>query len=253
MFIEERHQAILDLLAKQGSVTTAQIQKTFDISYDSAKRDLRLLEEQGKLRRTHGGAIPLGELSIGRARTMLVQDDNSDTKSVIKYAISLISEGDVIFIPSGELGVMMAKMLPDMPGVHAVTNSIVIAEILRHMSSVSVTFCGGEIDKDGTAMDAFTCEMIRRFRFDKAFITSDGISVPFGLSVKQMQSLLLYSAVIDSSRRAIGLYSAAAIDADASVSVCPVSRLDALLCVGKITAKTRSAFEKCGVTVVICE
>lgn len=29
----------------------------FGISYDSAKRDLRLLEEQGMLKRTHGGAI----------------------------------------------------------------------------------------------------------------------------------------------------------------------------------------------------
>lgn len=253
MFIEERHQAILDLLAKQGSVTTAQIQKAFDISYDSAKRDLRLLEEQGKLRRTHGGAIPAGELTIGRARVMLVQDNDDDAKSVVKYAISLISEGDVIFIPSGELGVMMAKMLPDMPGVHAVTNSIVIAEMLRHMSNVSVTFCGGEIDKDGTAMDAFTCEMIRRFRFDKAFVTSDGISASFGLSVKQMPALLLYSAVIDSSRRAIGLYTASAIDADASVSVCPASRLDAIICAGEVTAKSRSAFEKCGVSVVVCE
>ncbi len=253
MFIEERHQAILDLLAKQGSVTTAEIQKAFDISYDSAKRDLRLLEEQGKLRRTHGGAIPVGELSIGRARAALTQDTNGKAMSVVKYALSLISENDLIFIPSGELGTMMAKMFPDMHGGRVVTNSIVIAEILRHLSNVSVTFCGGEIDKNGTATDAFTCEMIRRFRFDKAFVTSDGISPAFGLSVKQMPALLLYSAVIDSARRAIGVYTADAIESDASVSVCPASRLDVILCGGEVTAKTRAAFEKCGVSFVVCE
>ncbi len=253
MFIEERHQAILDMLAKQGSVTTAEIQKAFDISYDSAKRDLRLLEEQGKLKRTHGGAIPVGELSIGRTRASLTPDTNANAISVVKYALSLISENDLIFVPSGALGTMMAKMFPDMYGVHVVTNSIAVADILRHLSNVWVTFCGGEIGKDGTAADALTCEMIRRFRFDKAFVTSDGISPTFGLSVKQMPALLLYSAVIDSARRAIGLYTADAIEADASVSVCPASRLDVILCGGEVTAKTRSAFEKCGVSLVICE
>ena len=59
MFIEERHQAILDLLAKNGSILNSEIQEKFDVSYDSAKRDLRILEEKGLLKRTHGGAIPM--------------------------------------------------------------------------------------------------------------------------------------------------------------------------------------------------
>ena len=49
MFIEERHQAILDLLEEKGSITTAEIQEMFGVSYDSAKRDLRILEEKGLL------------------------------------------------------------------------------------------------------------------------------------------------------------------------------------------------------------
>ena len=47
MFIEERHQAILDLLNEKGSITTTEIQEKFAVSYDSAKRDLRILEEKG--------------------------------------------------------------------------------------------------------------------------------------------------------------------------------------------------------------
>ena len=47
MFIEERHRAILDWLQEKGSITTGDIQVQFGVSYDSAKRDLRLLEEKG--------------------------------------------------------------------------------------------------------------------------------------------------------------------------------------------------------------
>ena len=55
MFIEERHKKILEMLQKNKSITNQEIQDMFGISYDSAKRDLRLLEEQGMLKRTHGG------------------------------------------------------------------------------------------------------------------------------------------------------------------------------------------------------
>lgn len=59
MFIEERHQKILEVLKQKQSITNQEIQEMFGISYDSAKRDLRLLEEPKITKRTHGGAIPL--------------------------------------------------------------------------------------------------------------------------------------------------------------------------------------------------
>ena len=62
MFNEERHQEILRILSEKGRISNSEIQKTFQISYDSAKRDLRLLEEQGLLKRTHGGAIPARQI-----------------------------------------------------------------------------------------------------------------------------------------------------------------------------------------------
>ena len=66
MSIEERHRAILAIISSYGSITTDRIQKEFGVSYDSAKRDLRLLEERGLLRRTHGGAIPVSDEIIPR-------------------------------------------------------------------------------------------------------------------------------------------------------------------------------------------
>ena len=62
MFIEERHQAILSWLEEKGSITTGDIQEQYGVSYESAKRDLRILEEKGLLKRTHGGALPLHQV-----------------------------------------------------------------------------------------------------------------------------------------------------------------------------------------------
>ena len=65
MFIEERHQAILDLISENGRISIGEIVEKFEVSIDSARRDLRLLEEKGLLKRTHGGAIPLRQIGSG--------------------------------------------------------------------------------------------------------------------------------------------------------------------------------------------
>ena len=257
MFIEERHQAILLMLAEAGSVTTTEIQKKFGISYDSAKRDLRLLEAAGKLRRTHGGAIPVGELSIGRAQSVIVpsvsESDNENGAAVAKYAASIINEDDVVFICSDALGVMLARHIPRGMRARVVTNSMSVAGLLYHREGIEVIFAGGELDKKGACADTFSCELIKRFRFDKAFVTSEGISPAFGVSVRRQSDLGLFSAVLDSARRVVGLYPPERVGAESAISVCPTSRLDVMLCEGNVPDKTRTAFEKCGVSVVLCD
>jgi len=59
MFIEERHRAILDHIQQHGRISIGDIQELYGVSNDSARRDLRILEEKGLLKRTHGGAIPI--------------------------------------------------------------------------------------------------------------------------------------------------------------------------------------------------
>ena len=64
MFMQERHKAIADIIAADGKITIAQITAEYGISDESARRDLRLLEQQGICKRTHGGAILLQQVSV---------------------------------------------------------------------------------------------------------------------------------------------------------------------------------------------
>ena len=99
MFIEERHQAILDLLNEKGSITTTEIQENFSVSYDSAKRDLRILEEKGLLKRTHGGAIKLRQVAFSKPPKMTCKDIGEikdNYLAIAKAAVSMIKNNDVI-------------------------------------------------------------------------------------------------------------------------------------------------------------
>ena len=165
MFIEERHREILKRLNASGTITTAEIQRLFGIGYDSAKRDLRILEEKGLLKRTHGGAISLS--APERKETLrIVKDERPDIVSIARYAVSLIKPDEVIFLPASPVGLQMVRGLPDGLSVRVVTNSLALAEEARQRQGTKVFMIGGELDDRGCATDSFATETIRRIRME---------------------------------------------------------------------------------------
>ena len=87
------------MLQKNKSITNQEIQDMFGISYDSAKRDLRLLEEQGMLKRTHGGAI--SRETIGAEFGLSIQR----TRNLCLYNTLLASAEKVYGLyPAGKIG-----------------------------------------------------------------------------------------------------------------------------------------------------
>lgn len=232
MFIEERHEAILKLLEEKGRITTSEIQRGFLVGYDSAKRDLRILEEKGLLKRTHGGAIPVRQVAFGKPPQVTCKDITEvkdNYMAIAKKAVSMIQDGDVIFITPATVGYFMAQNLPAEYRLRVVTNSIIIAEKLRQKPNVSVILLGGEMDGKGNCYDAFAVEMTRRLRFDKAFITAACISAKFGLSMQKSQAISFFNAVIDSAKQTVGLFPTEKIGFESIVKICPAERLDILL------------------------
>ncbi len=256
MFIEERHQEILNYLVKNGSISNIEIQEKFNISYDSAKRDLRILEEKGLLKRTHGGAIVVRQVSSCKPPKVTAKDIveiKENYLAIALKAISMIQDKDVIFITSATVGYFMANNIPDNISLRVVTNSIVIAEELREKDNLSVIMLGGEMDDKGNCYDAIAVETIKRLRFDKCFITSACISPAFGLSMQRTQAISFYNALMDSSRKTIGLYPTEKIDFESVISVCPANRLDVLITDWNASEEHLTLFDEQDIEVVVVD
>ena len=256
MFIEQRHQAILNWLQEKGSITVGDIQSQFGVGYDSAKRDLRILEEKGLLKRTHGGALPLRQVAFGRPAKNTIRDIpviKENYFQIAMKAVSMIENNDVIFLTSATVCYFMAQNIPDNIRVRVVTNSIVIAEELRMKDNVSVILLGGEMDDKGNCYDAMAVEMIKRLRFDKCFITTACISAEFGLSIQRTAAISFFNAVMDSAKKSVGLYPKEKIGFDSIVSICPAERLDMLITDWDAAEEDLQLFGDKGIEIVVVE
>ena len=256
MFIEERHQEILRIVAENGRITNAEIQQKFQISYDSAKRDLRLLESQGLLKRTHGGAIAARQVGsqpiVDIAPDERVRDIKEHYLAIAKAAVCEIAENDVVYITNASVGFLMAQNMGNVRCTVA-TNSVAIAEELRKKENVTVLLTGGEMQKNGCFYDHFALSFINRLHFDKCFITSACVSAAFGLSIQKSRSVELTNAVISHSKTVYGLYPFEKIGFDSVISICSADRLHCLITDGETAEDELEKFEDLGMKIIIAQ
>lgn len=256
MFIEERHRMILQQLEKNGSITTNDITEQYNVSYETAKRDLRILDEKGLLKRTHGGAIPLHQVAFGRPPRETIKDMTSIKENYYQIALkalTMISDNDVIYLSPATVCYFMAQNMPTDKRLRVVTNSIIIAEELRPRENISVILLGGEMDHKGNCCDSIAVETIKRLRFDKSFITSAFISAEFGLSIQKTIAISFYEAIVASSKKVIGLYPKEKIGFDSVVSICPAEKLDIMITDWDAAETDLAAFEEKGIDVIMVE
>lgn len=174
-------------------------------------------------------------------------------KAIALKAVSMIENNDVIFITSATVGYLMVQNLPNDIKIRVVTNSIVLAEELRTRDNISVIMLGGEMDNKGNCYDAIAIETIKRLRFDKCFITSACISAEFGLSIQRTGAISFWNALIDSSKKTIGLFPTEKIGYESIVSICPANRLTSLITDWDACEEDLQKFDEQGIEVVVVD
>jgi len=255
MFIEERHQAILRIVNEVGRISIGEIQEKFNVSVDSARRDLRILEEKGLLKRTHGGAIPLLQAGMipPRMRDMgnLNKGENHDL--IAQKAATMIKENDIVYLTSGSIGFIMLNYLPKDLHYTLVVNSVTLAEQLKYWDNVSVYIVGGKMRQHATAtlVDSFATDFVKKINFDISFMTGAGVDSEFGLSNSTAETATFQQTVIKNSRRNVLLLPSTKVGFKAFIKVCDVNHFDTLITDWDASEEHLSKIEEAGVNTVV--
>jgi len=178
VFIEERHSHILALIKEQGRVEVSEISKLFNISEDSARRDLRLMEEKGLVKRTYGGAIlpfKVGEFSRLREPETIPPEAKT---ALAKVAASLVRDGDTILLDASSTIAGMTPWLDKVNGLTIITNSIINAStIINTLPHCKLFMIGGMVDPDRANTTSIeSLKLLQNIKVDKAFISPCSIS-----------------------------------------------------------------------------
>jgi DeoR/GlpR family transcriptional regulator of sugar metabolism len=257
MFIEERHEEILKIIKENGRISIGDIQTKFNISLDSARRDLRILEEKGMLKRTHGGAIPI--IQVGamppRVRDMKNMEIYDNYDAIAKKSAELVKENDIVYLTSGSLGFIMLKYLPKSIKYTLVVNSVALADELKYWDNVNVYIVGGKMRQHGTAslVDSFATNFVKNMHFDISFMTGGGVESSFGFSNGTDETATFQRAVIENTRKNILMMPNQKVGFKAFIKVCEVDKFDTLITDWDTLEEELIKIEEAGVEVIVVE
>lgn len=205
MFIEERQRKIMNILNTNGSVKVIDLVKEFNTSDDTIRRDLKLLEQQGLLQKTYGGAIlpqQTGNYPTFSERAKIKKESKN---TIANYAIAFIKDNDTLFLTGSTTVANMLPELANFKGITVITNSISIAnEILMIHLNVKLVFIGGVIEmSNGNAVSVDSLLAIKQLKVDKVFISACSISESNGLSMTSIEEAQITKAIMESGRQII--------------------------------------------------
>ena len=256
MFMEERQKDIVRKINKTGRILVSEIQELYQISADCARRDLRTLESNGLLQRTHGGAIAIVPKEIYPAPTYNpadIKETQPDYLAVAKKAVKYIESKDVVYITTSLVGDYMAENLPEDIPATVLTNSVTIAQVLRKKMNISVVLLGGEMSHRGHCHDFYTIQMVKNIRMNKAFLSHTALSLDFGASIHDPAGVEFGRAVMQNSSMNIGLYPSKKIGKHSVHSVCQMEDYDLVITDNNVSEDFLVQAKELGVAVEVVD
>jgi len=253
--INRREQWVLEQLLLAGAITVEQICKEFGISVATARRDLQILEQQGRLRRNHGGAVSVEPLLYEPFRLVSSYKEQiakyaDEKRRIALAAADLISNGDTIVLTPGTTTNQVARSVAADRKITLVTSTVNVAMELSNRPGVSVFVTGGFLHGDWFSLvGPAASQALSRIFPDKVFIGVNGIHHEHGATAYHPDEAALNSVMVRQSRQKIVVADHSKLGVVANHLICPIQEIDLLITDTGATDEALSGFIQKGIEV----
>ncbi|MDG5471111.1 DeoR/GlpR family DNA-binding transcription regulator [Jeotgalibacillus sp. ET6] len=241
MLTDERFALILECVKHQDIVKIQELVERTGASESTIRRDLTELENKKFIKRVHGGA----RLLKGKLQEASVPEKSSkslhEKKKIAQFAASKVEKGDCIFIDAGTTTQQMIGYLPH-EEIVVVTNGLMHVEELLERG-IKTYLIGGAVKPRTNAMvGRGALESIKAYRFDKAFMGTNGVHPEFGYTTPDPEEAQVKELAISLSREVFMLADDSKIGEIAFASFGNIK--DAYLIVNELEEETETLYQK---------
>jgi DeoR family fructose operon transcriptional repressor len=250
MLPAERKRRIVELVSEFDGRSVSELADDFDYSKATIRRDLRELEEEGLIERSHGGAVPV--TAVGREQTLKQKEvQNLDAKAAIaERAVEEVAAGQVACFDAGTTTMEVAKRAPRDGSILAVTNSPRVAiELASEENEVKLT--GGTLRRRTNALVGPSAEaFVERMRFDVLFLGTNGIDPEEGLTTPNEEEARMKELMVERSGRVVLVADETKVGERSFVRFAHLDDVDLFVTDGPLSEPIRDSFDAAGVRFV---
>ncbi|MBB6635793.1 DeoR/GlpR family DNA-binding transcription regulator [Cohnella thailandensis] len=179
MLMGTRQHEILKLLELNQQMTIGELAEKFNVSQMTIRRDLDQLQSEGKIQRSHGGAVKVKRF-MGSNYDQRASENKAEKLAIAKEAAKHIQDGMSIILDAGTTVAAMVDELEKFKGLKIITRDLHTALLLSNeerFGSFDVYCTGGRLSKWAYSLDGIYAEkMLSSLTVDVTFLTCEAVS-----------------------------------------------------------------------------
>jgi DeoR/GlpR family transcriptional regulator of sugar metabolism len=250
VLVDERRQRVLDLVSQRGFVTLTDLVQAMQVSESTIRRDLDHWDREGLVRRTHGGAM-----YVGNGSTLPALEDRSsaqleEKQAVARVAASRIRDGDSVLLDGGTTTLEVARLLVGR-SVQIVTNSLPIASLFVSRPETDLVLLGGYVyPRTGVALGPWTLRMLEDIHVQQTILSVGGLTAR-GLFNSNLLLVETERQMMRCGDEVVVVADHTKIGRTALAWLCELSTIDTLIVDADLTAEQRALLNQNDVRVIL--
>jgi DeoR family fructose operon transcriptional repressor len=253
VLVEERRQRVLDLVSRKGFVGLAELARAIRVSQSTIRRDLEHLHQQGRLRRTHGGAVSPSE-NEGEDALPALEERSArqieEKRQIAQAAAGRIRDGDAILLDGGTTTLEVARLLIGRR-LQIVTNSLPIAQLFASNRETELIMLGGYVyPRTGVALGPLTVGMLPDIHVNQTILSVGGITAK-GLFNSNVLLVETERQMMRCADEVVVVADHTKIGRPALAFLCELSAIDTLIVDAGLTAEQRALIDRADARLIV--
>lgn len=233
VFARERQQHIARIIEEYGRALVGDLATRFDVSAVTIRKDLRVLETEGRVVRAHGGALAPGRSRPERAFEVRERLQREQKEQIGAAAAALVVDGESIALDASTTAFAMARHLKARGRwVHltVITNGLRIASELAGHPGITVAMPGGFVRWEAlSVVGPLGGGLLEKVNIQKAFMGAAGYTMETGLSDATDEEAQIKRLIVDAASEVVALIDHTKWGRAAFATFCPTNKLTAVV------------------------
>jgi DeoR family transcriptional regulator, fructose operon transcriptional repressor len=254
MIIAERKSRLRELIAERGISDLDSLASELRVSTATVRRDIQSLEQEGAVKRTHGGVIWVSDRNEPGSRPYAFDQRMAyqveAKRQIARAAKSLIHQGETILIDGGTTTFYLAQELVGST-LQIVTNSLPIANLFLNDDNVELVLTGGLLyPRYGVLLGPTAEQMLSSIHVKTMFLSVAGLCDDSLYN----QNLLLVQAeqrMMKQSQRIILLVDSTKFGLQALCRLCALDQINTIVVDEQAPAKVRQMITAAGCELIV--
>src|SRR3954471_1276181 len=257
VFAEERQDTIARIVEGYGRARVTDLAAQFGVSGVTIRKDLAALEMQGRVVRTHGGAMAAGRARSERAFDVRERLQSDEKEAIGQAAAAMVVDGEAIALDASTTALAMARRIrarSDWLNLTVITNGLRIAEELAGDRGISVAMPAGFLRWEAMSLVGPLGEgLFEKVNIQTAFVGAAGFSIEAGLSDATEEEAQIKRLMVAAATEIVAVVDHTKWQRAAFATFCPTGRISSVVSDASAPAAMASELRERGVRIQLVE